>query len=261
MNIYDFAPIRALINGAYWVVTALSELLAPLAGGASAALAVILLTVLVRTLLIPVGRSQVKAGITRERIAPKLQEIQKKYRKNPELLQRKTMELYAAEKASPFAGCLPVLFQMPVLMGVYGLFILPEIGGEPNELLSRTFLGIPLGTGFLGQITAGEVTWTSALVFLAIIVIIAVVAQFSRRLLTPPTPPQQARPEPQPGMPAMPDLSGMMRVMSFMPFMTAVIAAFVPLAAALYLMTTTAWTLVERLVLRRVMGATPIPKA
>lgn len=190
-----------------------------------------------------------------------MQEIQKRYQKNPELLQRKTMELYAAEKASPFAGCLPVLAQMPVLMAVYGLFILPEIGGEPNELLSRTFLGIPLGTGFLGQINSGGATWVSALVFLSIMAIIAVVAQFSRRLLTPPTPPQQPRAQPQPGMPAMPDLSGMMRVMSFMPFMTAVIAAFVPLAAALYLMTTTTWTLLERLVLRKVMGATPIPRA
>lgn len=261
MNIYEFAPIKALISAAYWAVSALSDLLAPLAGGASAALAVIALTVLVRIVLIPVGRSQVKAGITRERIAPKLQEIQKRYQKNPELLQRKTMELYAAEKASPFAGCLPVLAQMPVLMAVYGLFILPEIGGEPNELLSRTFLGIPLGTGFLGQINSGGATWVSALVFLSIMAIIAVVAQFSRRLLTPPTPPQQPRAQPQPGMPAMPDLSGMMRVMSFMPFMTAVIAAFVPLAAALYLMTTTTWTLLERLVLRKVMGATPIPRA
>lgn len=251
MSIYEFPPIKILINAAYWVVTSLSEILEPVAGAYSAAMAIIVLTVVIRALLIPVGRSQVKANVMRQRLAPQIAELRRRYEKNPEVLQRKTMELYAAEKASPFAGCLPVLAQMPVLMAVYGLFILPEIDGHPNELLSHTFFGVPLDAGFIGQIGAGMVSWGSAAVFLMIMVLIAVVAQASRRLL--------AQAQPDTGMQAqsqqatgMPDLTGMMRVLSFMPFMTAVIAAFVPLAAGLYLLTTTAWTLGERLILTRI---------
>lgn len=263
MNIYDIFPINLLIGAAYWLVTTISSLITPFAGAQSAAIAVVLLTLVTRALLIPVGRSQMKANITRQRLAPRIAELQRKYRKNPELLQRKTMELYKEEKASPFAGCLPVLAQMPVLMAVYGLFILPQIGGHDNELLSQSFLGIPLGSGFVPQIAAGAVDVTSTVVFVAIMLLIAVVAQASRKLL----------PQPQMGgadsqgrsavdRPAgMPDLSGMTRVLSFMPFMTAVIAAFVPLAAALYLLVTTSWTFVERLILGRIYGVGREPQS
>ncbi|WP_437583778.1 YidC/Oxa1 family membrane protein insertase [Paramicrobacterium sp. CJ85] len=255
MNIYEFAPIAWLINLAHTVLTFLSDLLAPIAGGASAALAVVLLTIIVRAILIPVGHSQVKAQSDRQRIAPQLAELQKKYKKKPEVLQRKTMELYQKEKVSPMAGCLPVLAQTPVLMAVYGLFILPTINGAPNDLLTQTAFGIPLGQSFVHAISTGSVTVTSAIVHIVIMAIIAVVAQFSRKLLMPPTPPQQAKPEPAPGMPQMPDMTKVTKVLSFMPFMTAVIAAFVPFAAALYLLVTVSWTLGERLILRRVMGA------
>ncbi|WP_119696129.1 YidC/Oxa1 family membrane protein insertase [Microbacterium halotolerans] len=249
MDIYEFPPIRILISAAYWLVTRLSELLEPLAGTGSAAAAVILLTIAVRIVLIPVGRSQVRAGIIRQRLAPQLAELQRRHKKNPELLQRKTMELYAAEKSSPFAGCLPVLAQTPLLMAVYGLFIRQTIDGHANELLTHTFLGIPLDAGLIGQIAAGTADWGSAAVFVAIMVLIAIVAQASRRLLMPTTPAE--RPE------GAPDLSRMMRVLSFMPFITAAVAAFVPLAAALYLLTTTTWTLGERIILRRVLGGSP----
>lgn len=250
MNIYEFAPIKALIVAADWLVTGLSDLLTPLTGADSAALAIVLLTLIVRILLIPVGRSQVRATVVRQRLAPKIATLREKYGDDREALQKNLTQLYADEKASPMAGCLPVLAQMPVLMAVYGLFIVPTIGGQPNDLLSHTLFGLPLGQGLLGQIQAGTVTMTAVAVHAVILVVIAVVAQASRKLLNPqPTP--QPTPTPQPGMP---DLSGMTRMLGFLPFMTVVIAAFVPLAAALYLMTTTGWTFAERLVLTRAHG-------
>ena len=253
MNIYAFPPIELLVNAAYWVVTWLTALLDPLAGTASAALAIVVLTLVVRAVLIPVGLSQVKAGITRRRLAPKISELQTRHKKNPELMQQKIMELYKEEKASPMAGCLPVLAQMPVLMAVYGIFIQSTIGGHANELLNHSLLGIPLNAGFVGLLRSGDLTAVSVAVFAVIVVVITVVAALSRHLLTPDMP--QTPPAPTSGTdkPAMPDLSGMTKVLSFMPFMTAVIALFVPLAATLYLMTTTTWTLAERLVLNRAL--------
>ncbi|SMX78022.1 YidC/Oxa1 family membrane protein insertase [Brevibacterium sp. 239c] len=253
MNIYAFPPIELLVNAAYWVVTWLTALLDPLAGTASAALAIVVLTLVVRAVLIPVGLSQVKAGITRRRLAPKISELQTRHKKNPELMQQKIMELYKEEKASPMAGCLPVLAQMPVLMAVYGIFIQSTIGGHANELLNHSLLDIPLNAGFVSLLRSGDLTAVSVAVFAVIVVVITVVAALSRHLLTPDMP--QTPPAPTSGTdkPAMPDLSGMTKVLSFMPFMTAVIALFVPLAATLYLMTTTTWTLAERLVLNRAL--------
>lgn len=247
MNLYEIFPVNILIQAAYWIVTRLSATLEPVAGAPSAAVAIVLLTIAIRILLVPVGYSQMRANLTRQRLAPHIAELRRRHRKNPELLQRKTMELYAQEQASPFAGCLPVLAQTPVLMAVYGLFILPAIGGRPNELLSHALLGVPLDATLAAQLAGGTASWASAAVFLTILVLIAVVAQASRRLLP------QAQPDAAPPQEGVPDLSGMMRAMSFLPFLTAVVAGFVPLAAGLYLLTTTSWTLGERLVLSRVM--------
>ena len=263
MNIYEFGPIKALITAVSWLVTRLGELLEPFAGSASAALGVIALTVIVRLLLIPVGRSQVRASVARQRIAPQMRELQERHGKNPELLQQKMMELYRAENASPFAGCLPVLLQTPILMAVYGVFILPTVGGEPNELLRHELFGIPLGESFANLIATGAADGTVVAVFLAIMALIAIVAQGSRKLLAPPeaaaaapqsapqSAPRSANSTPgEPELPAIPP--GLMTGLSFLPFLTAVIAAFVPLAAALYLATTTAWTFAERLILTRI---------
>ena len=257
MNIYEFLPIRLLVEAAYTVVTGISDILEPLAGAHSAALAVIVLTVLVRAVLIPVGVSQVRAGITRKRLAPRISELQTKFKKQPELMQQKLMELYKEENASPFAGCLPVLAQMPVLMAVYGLFINSTIGGHANELLGHTLFGLPLNTSFVKLLGAGDLTGTAITVYLVLVVLITVVAGFSRHLLTPAVPETPAAAPAKNGgdAPAVPDLSGVMKTLSFMPFLTAIFALFVPLAAALYLATTTTWTLGERLVLNKVLGA------
>lgn len=252
MNIYEFPPIKLLVSGAYWLVTALSDLLQPLAGESSAAIAVIVLTLAVRTLLIPVGLSQVRAGITRKRLAPKIAELQKRHKGNQQVMQEKLMELYREENASPFAGCLPVLLQIPVLMAVYGLFVQPTIGGQANELLGHTLFGIPLSSSLVGLIGAGELTWVAGLLYAGLIVAIAVVAALSRHLLMPQ--PTTSATDSANQLPGGVDLSGMTRMLSFMPFLTAVFAAFVPLAATLYLMTTTAWTLVERITINRTLG-------
>lgn len=246
MDFYSFAPIAAVLDGAYAVVTALAALLDPLAGGASAALAIILITVLVRAALIPVGRSQVRAEFTRRRLAPRLQELRKRHGKNPEVLQRKTMELYAQEKASPLAGCLPTLAQLPVISTLYALFILTTVNGHPNHLLTEQLGGVPLGTSLVSLLGTTEL-WPGVLVFAAALILIAVTAWLSRRVAL-----RFAEGQPTEGVP--PTMQSLMGPLSWLPFLTVVFAALVPLAATLYLTVTTAWTLAERVILRRLLA-------
>ncbi|WP_157002180.1 YidC/Oxa1 family membrane protein insertase [Agromyces laixinhei] len=259
MDLYAFPPIAGLLDGAHTVLMTLAALLEPVIGIASAAAAVVLITLLVRGALIPVGISQAKAEQTRSRLAPKLAALQKQHKKNPERLQRETMKLYGDEGTTPFAGCLPMLVQAPVIGVIYALFILPTIAGHPNALLEQTFFGVPLGSSLAGQIAAGTLAPGALVVFLVVIAGIAVVGELTRRVFQPSTPVGGAagtnRADASAGgagaSAALLAAPGMTRALGALQFITAVIAIFVPLAAALYLLVTVAWTLVQRMLLRR----------
>ncbi len=218
MDPFNFPPVAAVFDAVYGGVLWAST-------WAGAPLAIVLLTVVVRAALIPVGISQVKAEWTRRRLAPALAALQQKYTTNPQKLQEKTLALYRAENASPFAGMLPALAQAPVLSIVYALFIRASIDGHANALLAALLLNVPLG--------ATLVSGAGLPIFAVLLLVIAASAFLTRRTtlrLNPQTP----------------------RWLSWLPFIAVPFAAFVPLAATLYLAVSTLWTLGERAVLRRI---------
>jgi YidC/Oxa1 family membrane protein insertase len=268
MDLYAFPPIAAVLDGAHALLMGLADLLQPLVGVSSAAAAIVLVTLLVRAALVPVGVSQAKAERTRARLAPKLAELRRKHGSNPERLQRETMALYSDEGASPFAGCLPMLVQAPIVGVIYALFILPTIAGHPNTLLDHTLFGVPLGSSLAGEVAAGTLTPGALAVYASVVVAIALVGEVTRRVLRPQLPDAATTASPSagssPGTTA-PDPSallasaGMQRALGLLQFITAVIAMFVPLAAALYLLVTVAWTLGQRVVLRRAYPLQSLP--
>ncbi|MEX8057391.1 YidC/Oxa1 family membrane protein insertase [Microbacterium sp. 16-032] len=237
MDLFAFPPLALLLDLATRALLALTSLLEPLAGGLAAALAVVVVTLAVRVLLIPVGVSQARAEQTRARLAPRLRALQERWRKNPERLQRETLQLYRDEGSSPFAGMLPVLAQAPVVGLLYAVFLHAQVGGHANTLLTHDVFGVPLGRSLIGALTTGTMDAATLAVFGTLVVVIAGVAELTRRLL---------RPAVGPSAPAW--TTGMLGVLQFT---TAVVALFVPLAAGLYLTITTAWTLGQRLLLRR----------
>ena len=243
MDIYAFPPVAAILDAAYLGLMQLAALIEPLAGSAAAAASVILITLLVRAALVPAGVSQAKAEQLRSRLAPRLRELQKRHAEDRERLQRETMKLYADENASPWAGCLPLLAQAPVVAVVYAVFALPTIAGHPNGLLAEHLLGVPLGASVVGSIAAGTATAATFAVFGALITLIVIASEITRRAFRP-TAITEADASPLAG-PATARLVGVLQ------FTTAVVALFVPLAAALYLTTTVVWTLIQRIVLRR----------
>ena len=238
MDLFAFPPLTALLDAAYGALAGLASLLTPLAGPSAGALAVVLVTLLARALLIPVGLSQARAEQARARLAPRLRELQRRHRKDPERLQREMLELYRAENTSPFAGILPVLAQAPVVGVLYTLFLRPEIAGHANALLAHHLLGAPLGTSLWHAVAIGPFSWPSLLVALGLIAIMLAVAEVTRRAFRPV--PVDRAPSPT-----------VVRLTGALHYLTAVFAVFVPLAAALYLTVTVGWTLAQRLVLRR----------
>ncbi|MGQ4723164.1 membrane protein insertase YidC [Streptomyces tunisiensis] len=235
------------------LVEQLADLLRPLFGLSAAAAAIIAFTALVRLLVHPLSRAAARGQKARAALQPRIAELRRKHGKNPEKLQKAVMELHAEEKVSPLSGCLPSLFQLPAFFLLYHLFSSGSIGGEPNALLTHQLLDAPLGGRWADALADGGAFGGAGVVYLGLFVVVAVVAYFSYRLSRRMTEASAATAgagaDPQvPGAAAM---GGVMKVMPFMSFFTLVTVAVVPLAAALYVVTSTTWSVIERSVLYR----------
>lgn len=218
MNLFDLPVLSALLSASSAAFTALGALVTPVG-------AIVLVTLVVRALLIPVGVSLARTERARRRLAPRLADLQRRWKRNPERLQRETLALYASEKVSPFAGILPVLLQAPVLTLVYATFTVHDVPG--------VLLGSPLAAHLAA----------APAVFAVLLVTLGAIAFFARRAAL-----RNAAPASGTAVP-----SGVSRVLSWAPFITVIAGAFLPLAATLYLTVSAAWSLGERAVLRRAL--------
>jgi YidC/Oxa1 family membrane protein insertase len=81
----------------------------------------IIFTVIVRLCLFPLYANQIKHQMRMSEVQPKIQEIQRKYAGNREEMGRKMAELQKEENYNPARGCLPMLIQMPILIGLFTL--------------------------------------------------------------------------------------------------------------------------------------------
>ncbi len=229
------------------LVDNLADLLPPLFGVSAAAAAIVLFTALVRLLVHPLSRAAARGQKARTALQPRIAELRRKHRHNPEKLQRAVLELHTEEKVSPLSGCLPSLFQLPAFFLLYHLFSSETIGGHPNELLGHRLFDAPLGGRWADALGDGGVFGGPGLVYVGLFAVVTVVAWFGYRLSrrTMAANPAAGEGEQVPG------LGAVTKVMPFMSFLTLVTVAVMPLAAALYMVTSTTWSVVERSVLYR----------
>ena len=221
--------LEAPVAGAYHLLTSLVTTLQPLTGAYAAVLAIVLCTLVVRLCLVPLSLRAHRGLKARAVMMPQLKQLTERHRGNPERLQREVAKLQTESGTSLFAGFLPTLAQLPVFWLMYTLFSRAVVAGESNHLISGSLLGAPLGTHW--PIISG----TPAFAVLA--VLLAVVAWFSARLARRQLD-ETATPLTR-------------RLAQLLPYGTLLSAAFLPLAAGLYLLTTTAWTVAERTILQR----------
>ncbi|HEY8043972.1 MAG TPA: membrane protein insertase YidC [Streptosporangiaceae bacterium] len=273
------------VDLAYHLVCWIAALLAPLAGGVATAAAIIAFTVLIRLLLLPLSyyavRGSVRGEGARARLQPRIAELKRRHRNDPQRLQAELGALYRAEGSGLFGGFLPLLIQLPFFSLMYRLFLDHSVGGAPNTLLTHSLLAAPLGSHWLagaGPLSAQGAVFAGLFALLAGVAVLAVRATRRATPVVWPVPPVAADPAnpgpanpgpaaPGPAAPGPANAAGSTPggraigvVTWIVPFASLVTAAIVPLAAGLYLLTTTAWTLAERAVLRRrVLAATPPP--
>jgi YidC/Oxa1 family membrane protein insertase len=253
-----FALFDAAVRAGYHVLTSVISVLSPLAGSLAGAAAIIAVTIALRVALLPLSYYAVRGQAAQARLLPQLAALQRKYKNQPERLRREMTAVQQREGTSLFAGVLPLLAQWPFFSVLYRLFLTPVISGHPNALLSDQLLGVPLGSRWLAG--AGPFSAHGA-VFLGLFALLALVSWAAVRLGRRFTAAAAAPGAVAAGAPAAARpggaVGGLTRVL---PYLTIVIAAFVPLAAGLYLLTTTAWTAAERTVLMRRIQARQQPR-
>jgi YidC/Oxa1 family membrane protein insertase len=82
-------------------------------------IAIILVTLIIKLALYPLTVKQVKGMKAMQDLQPKMKEMQEKYKGNPEKLNKEMALLYKESGVNPLSGCLPLLVQMPILMGIF----------------------------------------------------------------------------------------------------------------------------------------------
>lgn len=118
--------LSAMMQPLYWAISGLLTfwhwVFSPWFGadsGLTWLLSIVFLTVVVRTLLIPLFIKQINSARNMQLLQPKLQALQKKYGSDRQRLSTETMKLYQEEGVNPMASCLPLLLQMPVMLSLF----------------------------------------------------------------------------------------------------------------------------------------------
>jgi YidC/Oxa1 family membrane protein insertase len=107
--------VSALLVGWHWL---LGQVLDP-NGGWAWALSIAGLTIVIRTLLIPLFVRQIRSSRNMQLLQPKMKELQKKYGHDREKLGQEMMKLYKETGTNPFSSCLPLLLQSPIFLALF----------------------------------------------------------------------------------------------------------------------------------------------
>jgi YidC/Oxa1 family membrane protein insertase len=218
------------VDAAYHLVSGLTGAFTPVFGALAATIAIVVSTLAVRLVLMPLSLRAMRGQAAQARLAPQLADLRQRYAKQPEKLQREMSALYRREGTSMVAGFGPLLLQWPFWSVMYLLFRSAQVGGQPNALLSRDLLGVPLG---MHALSGAGLLSTQGAVFAGLLVLLAGLCWLSARLAR-----RQAASTAVPAAPG-----ALLRVL---PYVTVVIAVFAPLAAGIYLVTSMGWSLAER---------------
>jgi len=183
-------------------------------------LAIIILTIVIRFILYPLAMRAINSQKALQKLQPKIQEIQKKYKDDKEKQAKEMLEIYKTEKINPFSGFFLALVQLPILIALYTVF---WHGLNPKELINLySFVPNPVHVNslFLGLIDLSKPNIIFA-------VLAGIFQYFQTKMLMPKTTPSGNKAS---------DFSNMMQkqMTYFFPVMTIIILLNLPSALGLY---------------------------
>jgi YidC/Oxa1 family membrane protein insertase len=231
VSFFDIALYQPLFNGLI--------LLYKYIPGQDFGIAVIVLTILIKVILYPLGAKGIKMQKQMSEIQPKIKEIERKFKNNKEEQMKAIMEFYKKEKVNPLSGCLPLLIQLPILIALYRVF---WKGFEPEQMSHLySFVSAPevFNPFFLGIINLAE-----PCIYLALIA--GVFQFFQTKMLMPAmSKNQQKKIDPKDPMAG---FSNMMQkqMLYFFPIFTVMILWTFPSAIGLYWITFTLFAIAQQ---------------
>ncbi|MEP7285181.1 MAG: YidC/Oxa1 family membrane protein insertase [Chloroflexota bacterium] len=102
--------------------------------GQNIVLTIVIFTILIRVLTFPLTQQQIKSSKAMQEVQPVMKKLQEKYKGDREKLAAEQMKLYKENNINPLMGCLPLLIQLPILLGLYGA-ISRALSATPLQLL------------------------------------------------------------------------------------------------------------------------------
>lgn len=222
-NQFIYQPILSTLT---WLYSAM---------GNNLGFAIIALTLLIRSILIPFTLPQMKSAKKMAALKPELDALKKKHGSDSKLLQQKTLELYQKNKINPAAGCLPFIAQFIVLIALYQVFM-NTLGGNGMGDINALFFGLDLKSkdpSYLLPILAGVLQFIMSVALLP-----AIENEPSKRDGT------KEQKEDVAEMAA----SMQQQMVFMMPIMTVIFSLQFPSGLALYWVITTAFSLVQQLI-------------
>lgn len=197
-------------------------------------LAIIVLTTLIRILFFPLSIRTVRSQKELNQLNPKMQEIKQRFKNDKSAQSTEIMKLYKDNNINPLSGCLPLLIQLPILIGLYSAFI---AGLKPESL--NMLYGFISNPGTINKISLGFIDTTSKMPLLAIF---AGGAQFIQAWT--------AKAQNQ-GLSANKEMAALnSQMLYFFPVMIVVIGWNLPAGLVLYWITTTVFSILEQLYIK-----------
>lgn len=156
---------QALLNGVGWALAKIYDVI-PNYG-----ISIIVLTLVIRLVLLPLGIKQIKSMQHMQAIQPRIKELQKKYKNNKQKQQEETMKLYKEAGVNPLGGCLPLLLQFPILIAMYSVIRAPIPNASYNpaaapgtpESVQSVNNHLPVGSALYEVVTQNQAANTSFL--------------------------------------------------------------------------------------------------
>jgi YidC/Oxa1 family membrane protein insertase len=109
-----------LLDGLGWVLAQIYEVV-PNYG-----ITIIVLTIVIRIILLPLGIKQIRSMQHMQLVQPKVKQVQQRYKQNKQKQQEEIMKLYKEYGVNPLSGCWPTLLQFPILIAMYSVLRFPQ---------------------------------------------------------------------------------------------------------------------------------------
>jgi YidC/Oxa1 family membrane protein insertase len=185
-------------------------------------IAIIFLTIIIKTLLAPLSLKAVKSQKDLQEIQPKIKELQTKYKNDKERQAKELLEIYKSKKINPFGGILLLFIQLPILIALYSVF---RNGLNSGELVN--LYGFVSNPGSINTFFLNIVDLSKPNLFFAIIA--GVCQYFQTKMLMPATQKSSSNDKTA-------DFAKMMQFQTtyFLPIFTVIILITLPSALGLY---------------------------